>query len=93
MDPDDEAQRDYLGDGVYVMLVNGMIKLYTLEGQVMFLEPSVFRKLVDYEQRIRLAKRLVISSSSQPVSSMEQGGISDRLGNFDDWGERIRDPD
>lgn len=24
---------------------------------------------------------------------MEQGGISDRLGNFDDWGNRIRPRD
>jgi hypothetical protein len=24
-------------------------------------------------------------------SCMEQGGISDRLSNFDDWGDRIRD--
>ena len=26
-------------------------------------------------------------------SSMEQGGISDRLSNFDEWGDRIRDRD
>ena len=57
MDTEDNTRQEYLGDGVYAMLTNGMIKLYTLEGNTLYLEPTVFRALVDYEQRVRLAKR------------------------------------
>lgn len=31
------------------------------------------------------------ATTSSPPSALEQGGISDRLSNFDDWGNRIRD--
>ena len=27
-----------------------------------------------------------------PYQGLSQGGISDRLSNFDDWGDRIREP-
>jgi hypothetical protein len=42
----------YLGDGVYVAIERGMLKLYTSDGisetNVIFLEPSVMDALMDY---------------------------------------------
>lgn len=46
--------KQYMGDGVYADLENGMIKLTTEEGSpndptnVIYLESSVFRNLKDY---------------------------------------------
>lgn len=33
----------------------------------------------------------VVSALASVPSALEQGGISDRLSNFDEWGDRIRD--
>ena len=40
-----------------------------------------------------LQKRGMLAKWGILPFSMEQGGISDRLSNFDDWGERIRPKD
>jgi endo-beta-N-acetylglucosaminidase D len=47
---------DYLGDGVYVEMEGGMIKLTTENGicvtNTIYLEPDVYMALVDYVKRL-----------------------------------------
>jgi hypothetical protein len=43
---------DDLGDGVYCSFDGWYIKLHTLNGDVIFLEPPVMAKLKEYEQRL-----------------------------------------
>lgn len=43
--------RDYLGDGLYAEMERGQLKLFTQDGVFVFLEPEVFRALIDYEKR------------------------------------------
>lgn len=50
---DDPRLKDYLGDGVYVRYSCGQIVLSTIEDDVIYLEPEVYRKLVAFEQRLR----------------------------------------
>lgn len=48
--------KEYLGDGVYVDVERGMLKLTTENGiettNTVYLEPEVFDSLVKYAQRI-----------------------------------------
>ncbi len=52
------SKKDYLGDSVYVDLSDGMIKLTTENGlptdpsNEIYLEPSVFRALIGYAERV-----------------------------------------
>ena len=54
--------KQYIGDSVYADVENGMIKLTTNNGypddprNVIYLEPSVFAALVDYEKRLRIPR-------------------------------------
>ena len=47
---------EYIGDGVYVTVENGMIKLYTHDGRgetnTIFLEPEVYTALVKWHTRL-----------------------------------------
>jgi len=51
-----EQHKQYLGDGVYVSLENGMLKLTTENGisvqNTIYLEPSVYTALVNYEKKL-----------------------------------------
>lgn len=51
------SDKDYIGDGVYAELENGMVKLTTerINGHVdtIYLEPEVYYALVDYWERIK----------------------------------------
>lgn len=48
--------KEYLGDGVYVDVERGMLKLTTENGiettNTVYLEPEVYDKLVKYAQRL-----------------------------------------
>lgn len=53
--------KDYLGDGVYVDVEKGMLKL-TMENGIettntIFLEPEVYEALVRYVERIKTRQR------------------------------------
>lgn len=49
-------EKEYLGDGLYVTIENGMLKLTSENGvavlNTVYLEMPVFKALVDYVQRI-----------------------------------------
>ena len=51
-------EKTYLGDGVYVEIERGMIKLTSENGyevlNTIYLEPEVFNALTVYEQRVRM---------------------------------------
>ncbi len=52
-----ESDKEYLGDGVWVAVENGMIKLTTEEGygptNTIFLELPVFFELEEYVKKIK----------------------------------------
>lgn len=53
-------KKAYLGDGVYVELENGMIKLTAEDGiratDTIYLEPEVYRALVNWVDRTNLRR-------------------------------------
>jgi hypothetical protein len=44
-------EKQYLGDGVYASFDGYQIKLETLEGNVIYLEPPVMRALTEYVRK------------------------------------------
>lgn len=48
--------REYLGDGLYVDFDGYQYRLFTLEGQEVFLEPAVVKAFESYQTRIKNVK-------------------------------------
>lgn len=49
--------KDYLGDSVYAEMKNGTIKLTTDSGNVIYLEPEVYHRLVAFVESIQVVPK------------------------------------
>jgi hypothetical protein len=54
--------KEYLGDGVYAEIENGMVKMTTEDGisvtNIIYLEPAVYEALKRYVSRVKAAHRV-----------------------------------
>ena len=47
------STRQYIGDGVYCDVENGVVKLYTAQGDLIYMEPEVIKNFLDWLKTVQ----------------------------------------